>query len=1038
ETALDTLVGELLVAANANVSNFTNGCGVAPVSLSETTCTITYDYTILAGDDASDGATDGVINNQVSVDSHPTGFTNDIDASDTALVNLFVPAISVDKSVTPTISKVTDDVAYTIVITNTSSSISLSDAQIPDLEFDAIDDTIAGDLFTALEGEACSLNTSSDGVGWFELINLSDPTPGDGADDCYILTVGLCCSDPVLNPVWPFLSQYIECPCFEGQDVLAIPPDFDFNGDQLDGFGAGSQARVAGRCEDDNYSATFTVPPGDYAYQINADLNCAGSVIPCDTPDDCAGSACIAPNPDYTVVFTTESCLIAACCVGETCIRTNRLDCAAQGGTYLGDGDQPIDTCQAGACALGACCLDGSCNDDTFHDTQAECEADGGVYFGSVDCNSAPCPACPYDSPQNCQQVQTIFGAVPLMDRNPENGSSDGTMGAVLADDVKFAGASVDQICWSTGFFATPCCGTGCAQNVDTTWQIRIYETDQDCDALPGLLIDTSTITVLNKIQGIGQGTATWHYSGSLDTPITLPNGGFVGDTYWFEVSAFGDPGCEVRATWSRDHGNGHRVDALIATENEDRDYTIANVDSEDVGFCENSGVQNPGDVLGACCTCPANCQENVTARECGVIRGVWSACATCAETPCPSPPANDNCESPYLISNVPQSTDGLDVLTITDQNNICAHDDGPGLSAAEPTGLCGPSLGGGADMHNDIWYKYTPPVTADLRIESCGAADMDQMLAVYDADNGCPVTEDEELACGDDTCGITAGPADVTVRVTAGHEYLIRCGGWNNEVPGGFDGSPRGSFSLNWSLTNVLCPGVEDVIRAGPPHDILKNRYISIDPRGVAQTLPNAMHIRVAVDSTLVPGLIGFGPWWATDPVNGQPPSPASCISIVSATKPASEPDFTGCNVVHLTGCPVIPTTTYLIQAEVGGELSCGSLFDTMAKANGKWLGDCCGSFTGPPDYVWTGPNRTVGIDDAVAAIKTFINPNAVNATHLSVTDIHPVQNGEQINLIVNINDVLIIIAGFQGKTYGKVASPFPDDEIPDLTECP
>ncbi|MCH8150239.1 MAG: hypothetical protein IH987_20045 [Planctomycetes bacterium] len=93
-----------------------------------------------------------------------------------------------------------------------------------------------------------------------------------------------------------------------------------------------------------------------------------------------------------------------------------------------------------------------------------------------------------------------------------------------------------------------------------------------------------------------------------------------------------------------------------------------------------------------------------------------------------------------------------------------------------------------------------------------------------------------------------------------------------------------------------------------------------------------------------------------------------------------------------------------------------------------------------GDPPNFWTPPNGVVSIDDAFSAIKTFINPNASNATHLSVTDIHPVLNGEQMTLLVNINDVLIIIKGFLGKTYGAVADPISagGKEISDLTQCP
>ncbi|MCH8147756.1 MAG: hypothetical protein IH987_07140, partial [Planctomycetes bacterium] len=221
-----------------------------------------------------------------------------------------------------------------------------------------------------------------------------------------------------------------------------------------------------------------------------------------------------------------------------------------------------------------------------------------------------------------------------------------------------------------------------------------------------------------------------------------------------------------------------------------------------------------------------------------------------------------------------------------------------------------------------------------------------------------------------------------------------------------------------------IIADVLEPPIRANPPHEILKNRYISIVPRGASGTNPDAHHIRVAVDSTQVPDLIGTGPWWAPAPVNGQPPSPATCISVVSAAKPAAEPDWSGCPVVHLTGCPIVPTTTYAIAVEADGNLSDEALLDTQAKPGAKWLGDIVGSFTGPlgnPPNVWTAPNLTTGADDFVAAIKTFQDPNALNATHLSRTDMEPLQNGTQINLLVNINDVFVIILGFKGEEYNQ-----------------
>ncbi len=224
---------------------------------------------------------------------------------------------------------------------------------------------------------------------------------------------------------------------------------------------------------------------------------------------------------------------------------------------------------------------------------------------------------------------------------------------------------------------------------------------------------------------------------------------------------------------------------------------------------------------------------------------------------------------------------------------------------------------------------------------------------------------------------------------------------------------------------SSAYAGNVEPPIRAPAPHDILKNRYISIDPRGAGQSNPSSHHIRVMVESTEIDGLAGFGPWWANDPVNGGGISPAVCISVVTTTKPETEPDWSSCDIAHLTGCPIAPTTTYAIATEVDGELSTEVLLDTQARPGVKFHGDVVGFFDG---MVWTKPNRTTSIDDVVAAIKTFQVPSAFNATHLSVTDVHPNLNGDQINLIVNIGDVFALILAFHGTVYPGS----------DLTQCP
>ena len=661
----------------------------------------------------------------------------------------------------------------------------------------------------------------------------------------------------------------------------------------------------------------------------------------------------------------------------------------------------------------GVCCLLGQCLDDTAHDTLAECEADGGFFIADTDCQGEPCPVCPFNSSVNCQQVQTIFGLVPYMDRNPVNGPG-GEKATVLADDVKFGGV-VDEICWNTGFYQTPCCQTSCVQSIDDTWEIRIYETDVGCPAIPGAEVAMSTIAVLSKLEGTGAGTGTWHYSGMLNTPIELPNGGFNGDTYWFEVSGYGEPGCEVHATWSRDDGNKHHaVSTWTAPEPDAHAYSSDQIGSVDVGFCENSGLGSPPDVLGACCNCPEVCTEDMTQKDCVQnLRGRWSACIDCADpSVCPGVPVNDDCASPLVITSIP--TDGSEF--VVEGDNICATNDGPGLMAGD--GGCASSLHSNGNLHHDVWYSYVAEACGELTVDSCvNDADFDQMIAVYDATNGCPLLRSDEIGCGDDGCGIGAGPSKVTVNVEEGQELLIRVGGWGIDIPESFMPNPRGEFILRFSFDENCPPCLSPTSPVVPPHNIRKNRYISIVPDPCDSVLGTS-DILLTFVSTQVSGVTAIGAsWWATAPINGAGLSPATCISVVSSTRPTTPPDWTGCSTVHLTGCPIIPTSTYHIRTVLDGFVSDPPLVaETQAKPREKWHGDCVGFFNGTE---WTPPNGVTSIDDAVAAIKTFQDPNAPNATHLSVTDVHPNLNGQQINLIVSIADVFVIILAFRGQEY-------------------
>jgi hypothetical protein len=109
-------------------------------------CTIDYTYTVQGGDP------DPLLNT-ASVESHPDGFTNDIDDSDGHSVNLFQPGIELTKT-GDGLSKVGDDVSYSVLIENTSSGDS------PDLVFDTISDTLQGDLTNAANYDSSTCGAS--------------------------------------------------------------------------------------------------------------------------------------------------------------------------------------------------------------------------------------------------------------------------------------------------------------------------------------------------------------------------------------------------------------------------------------------------------------------------------------------------------------------------------------------------------------------------------------------------------------------------------------------------------------------------------------------------------------------------------------------------------------------------------------------------------------------------------------------------------------------------------------------------------------
>lgn len=79
--------------------------------------------------------------------------------------------------------------------------------------------------------------------------------------------------------------------------------------------------------------------------------------------------------------------------------------------------------------------------------------------------------------------------------------------------------------------------------------------------------------------------------------------------------------------------------------------------------------------------------------------------------------------------------------------------------------------------VENDLWYEFVAPCTGDLTVSTCGGAQFDTFLAVYE---GCDCPPENLAGCSDDFCDLQS---EVTIPVTAGSCFKIRVGGFEEDT---------------------------------------------------------------------------------------------------------------------------------------------------------------------------------------------------------------------------------------------------------------
>ena len=120
------------------------------------------------------------------------------------------------------------------------------------------------------------------------------------------------------------------------------------------------------------------------------------------------------------------------------------------------------------------------------------------------------------------------------------------------------------------------------------------------------------------------------------------------------------------------------------------------------------------------------------------------------------APPANNHCADAATIQ---AGVFPFDTNTTTT--------DGPEQPGCSETG----------HAWNDIWYRYTAPCDGSLVVSTCGGADFDTHLMLYDDQGFCPPAAAALLDCSDDVelCG---NESIVSTAVARGQHVLIRVGG--------------------------------------------------------------------------------------------------------------------------------------------------------------------------------------------------------------------------------------------------------------------
>ncbi len=900
--------------------------------------------------------------------------------------------------------------------------------------------------------------------GWWEAFAISD---------CANLRVDYCCSDPLRQIQWGFLSN--DCPCSGATShSLPVPPPVGILEDDSE-FGWPF-------CNDGNLWHTFgPLPAGHYFYPVfSATDESRGPYQMHVTAAACPRRACCLS--DAMCVDDLTNAVGMACPNGQGdcppgatcsfCTELNMFDCDDAGGYWLGEGRLPagedaVVECVSGRCDIGSCCHGGGiCRDalaalppcsptETVNCiTRAMCDAFDGRFVGGARCHYPvdPCPICELERDDNCQ--------LRAGGEDYELGTlSDLAAGQMAADDFIPQGDSISRLC-VTGQYVSqdpnqPDVKCADDSGVVDKFLVRVYANDPASN-LPGSLIGEATATVTSKGLDHTTNYLEWHkLQLQLSSPIT---GLTPGQCHWLEVTnntnetTIPDAVNKCRFYWASHISvggshEGNRYSAIAAATpaplNGPSPYVLGNHRAVDMIFCldipfEANGC---GDIAGACCACDATtCGDSTRLWTCNAQTREWHGeDPDCSDVTCSGdPPPGDTCDP-----DKDGTPDGA--IVATDGHYVahtqCTNTDGPSGDRCPPCYV----------FDNDLWYSYTSTCTGTLTLSMCGSGmSYDALIAAYtnyadrrtcrcpgETGKGTTSWPPEATTSGDEGChrGFI-GSGFLTGRVQKGDCILVRLGGY---------GAAVGDASLTIQCEPLICPIADAptiVQHDSDPKattslvDLKMNRYLGIRvPPGAA-----GRQQAIRVDFVNLPP--PFDIWngrqlWVQEPVSicessGTDAPGPPCPGGSTATFMRS---FLGCTpfyrdwttvpggVIYITHPGIVPSRTFAPAVNAEYEIRMID-FDCSASDPRNYsapitplqnrYGDMAGPFDFSGGYYTSPEGNNVGITTDVTAILNKF-ANRPGAPIKPRADLEPCRLDSKIN----ISDVNQALNAFRNLPY-------------------